>query len=188
MEIGEAAGAGASWSGAGTLTAGALHAGGRSEELQGVGLADFVAEFFGVFEGLELRFLIGGQEAEGLFARLGVVRLQLFTEGLYFQHGAADGGGGLECLLFGFQLFGDRAIGVGGGTHGGGDGGDLGIGEIQVRLDFGDGRCSRGATGRGLRKAEGGSENGENEFLKHGVIPFQSRLCCLCSVKREWGS
>ena len=123
MEIGEAAGAGASWSGVGALTAG-----GRSEELQGVGLADFVAEFFGVFEGLELRFLIGGQEAECLFAGLGLVSLQLFTEGLYFQHGAADGGGvsaavgegGLECLLFGFQLFGDRAIGVGGGTHGGG--------------------------------------------------------------------
>ena len=107
-EIGEAAGAWASCTG--TLAAGILAAGGRSEELEGVGLADFVAQAFGVFEGLEFRFLIGGQEAEGLFARLGVVRLQLFTEGLYFQHGAADGGGvsaavgegSLECLLFGF--------------------------------------------------------------------------------------
>lgn len=128
-----------------------------------MGFADFFPQYFGVLERLQFGLLICGEKAEGLFAALCSIGFQLPAEGLYFQHGAADGGGigtaigedRLEGLLFGSHLLGQCSIGVGGGAVGGDYGRQLGIGEIQVDLDLRDGR--RGA-GRGLREANGSGE------------------------------
>lgn len=136
-----------------------------------MGLADGGLELFGVFEGFQFCLLIGGEEAGGLFSEFGVGGVELFANGGDFKDCLADGGGvgtavgdgGLEGLLFGVHLIGEGAIGGAGGTVGRRDGGELGVGKVEVGLQLGEG----GGGGRGLREADGGGEEGENDRSFH---------------------
>lgn len=197
--ISEVTGAGAAhsgtgaraWAEAGARTAGSV--GGRGEEFEGVSLADGGTELFRIFERLQFGLLVGGEEAGGLFAEFGVGGVDLFANRGDFEDGFADssgiggaiGDGRLERLLLGSRLVGEGLIGGAGGGFCSRDGADLGVREVEVGLQLGEG----GGRGRGLREADGGGEESKNDLLFHDEFRWFSVkadfvIRSLCTIER----